>query len=284
MPSEAVADASGTFVHRLADVEPGAQLGAGVRIGPFCRVGADAVLDDRVELISHVSVMGATSIGAGTRVFPQAVLGGEPQNLRHKGSRTTLSIGRDCVIREAVTMHVGSDSDKGATLVGDNCMLMAYSHVAHDCTLGNHVTFANGATLAGHVEIGDHVTIAGLSAVHQFVRIGHHAFIGGMSGVEGDVIPYGMVTGNRGRLRGLNVVGLKRAGLTRSDLQSLRGAYRMLFDRARPVAENVEAVRAAHGGDARVADILDFVTSRGKRIFCVPPASGDRDRSADSDD
>ena len=194
---------------------------------------------------------------------------------------TTLTIGQNCVIRESVTMHVGTDTSRGATVVGDNCMLMAYSHVAHDCILGNHVTFANGATLAGHVEIGDHATIAGLSAIHQFVRIGHHAFVGGMTGVAGDVIPYGMVIGNRARLRGLNVVGLKRAGLSRSELQTLRSAYRMLFDRARTVGENAEAVRAAYGDDPRVADILDFVTNRGKRIFCVPPVKGSESEDAD---
>lgn len=264
-------------IHPTAVVEAGARLGAGVRVGPFCHVGSDVVLADGVELVSHVVVTGATSIGAGTRVHPQAVLGGPPQNIRHKGGRTTLTIGRNCVIREAVTAHVGSDSSHGATVIGDGCMLMAYSHVAHDCTVGNNVIFANGATLGGHVEVGDHVTLGGLSAIHQFVRIGHHAFVGGMTGVPGDIIPYGMVIGNRAKLRGLNVIGLKRAGLSRTELTTLRGAYRMLFDRARPVAENAELVRQAFGNDARVADILDFVTSRGKRIFVVPPVAGAHD-------
>ena len=261
-------------IHPTALVEAGARLGAGVRVGPFCHVGPDVTLSDNVELVSHVVVLGATSIGEGTKVHPQAVLGGPPQNVRHKGGRTTLTIGRNCIIREAVTAHVGSDNSRGATEIGDNCMLMAYSHVAHDCIIGNNVIFANGATLGGHVEIGDNVTLGGLSAVHQFVRIGHHAFVGGATGVPGDVIPYGMVIGNRAKLRGLNIVGLKRAGLTRAELATLRSAYRMLFDRARPVAENAETVRAAFGNDPKVAEILDFVTSRGKRIFCVPPVSG----------
>ncbi|MEX0956019.1 MAG: acyl-ACP--UDP-N-acetylglucosamine O-acyltransferase [Rhizobiaceae bacterium] len=274
MANEPAVQSSGTFIHPLADVAPGAQLGAGVRVGPFCQVGPEAVLHENVELISHVSVMGATEIGAGTRVFPQAVLGGAPQNFKHEGGRTTLTIGRGCTIREMVTAHVGTDTSRGATQVGDNCMLMAYSHVAHDCVLGDHVTFANGVTLGGHVEVGDHAIISGLSAIHQFVRIGHHAFVGGMTGVPGDVIPYGMVIGNRARLRGLNVIGLKRSGLSRAEIHVLRSAYRLLFDRARPVAENVDAVRAAHGDDPRVADILDFVTNRGTRIFCVPAVSG----------
>ncbi|MBN9039566.1 MAG: acyl-ACP--UDP-N-acetylglucosamine O-acyltransferase [Rhizobiales bacterium] len=265
------------IVHPSSIVEPGAELGAGVRIGPFCHVGPDVRLAAGVELKSHVVVTGATSIGEGTVVFPQAVLGEPPQNVRHKGGRTTLTIGRDCVIREAVTAHAGTDTSRGATAIGDGCMLMAYSHVAHDCIVGNNVTFANGATLAGHCEVGDGAILGGLSAVHQFVRIGHHAFVGGTTGIPGDVIPYGMAIGNRARLRGLNIVGLKRSGATRQELQTLRAAYRMLFDRARPVADNVEAVRAAYGQDPRVADILDFVTSRGKRMFCVPAVSGAHD-------
>ncbi len=278
-----MAVASGVEIHPAAVVEAGAQLGTGVHIGPFCHVGPDVTLADNVELMSHVVVTGATRIGEGTKVYPQAVLGGQPQNIRHKGGKTTLAIGRNCLIREAVTVHVGSDSSRGATEIGDDCMLMAYSHVAHDCIIGNNVIFANGATLGGHVEVGDHVTIGGLSAVHQFVRIGHHAFVGGMTGVPGDVIPYGMVIGNRARLRGLNIVGLKRAGLTRAELSTLRSAYRVLFDRARPVAENAEAARAEYGSDPRVADMLDFVTSRGKRIFCVPPVSGTREEDEDAE-
>ena len=270
------------IVHPSSIVEPGAELGTGVRIGPFCHVGPDVRLAAGVELKSHVVVTGATSIGEGTVVFPQAVLGEPPQNVRHKGGRTTLTIGRDCVIREAVTAHAGTDTSRGATAIGDGCMLMAYSHVAHDCVVGNNVTFANGATLAGHCEVGDGAILGGLSAVHQFVRIGHHAFVGGMTGVPGDVIPYGMVIGNRGHLKGLNVVGLKRSGASRQELQTLRAAYRTLFDRTHPVADNAEAVRAAYGRDPRVADILDFVASRGKRMFCVPTVSGVHD--ADDED
>jgi UDP-N-acetylglucosamine acyltransferase len=270
-------------IHPMAVVEAGAELGAGVRIGPFCHVGPDVRLADGVELVSHVAVTGATSLGEGTKVFPHAALGGPPQNVRHKGGRTTLTIGRNCVIREGATAHVGTDTSRGATVIGDDCMLMACSHVAHDCIVGNGVTFANAAVLAGHCEVGDGAILGGLSAIHQFVRIGHHAFIGGKTGVPGDVIPYGMVIGNRGRLKGLNVVGLKRAGASRAELQTLRAAYRMLFDRARPVAENVEAVRAAYGADPRVADIIDFVTSRGKRMFCVPAVSGGHDESDDEE-
>jgi UDP-N-acetylglucosamine acyltransferase len=258
-------------IHPTSIVEPGAQLGVGVRIGPFCHVGADVSLGDRVELVSHVSVAGATTLGEDCKVHPQAALGQPPQNKAHKGSRTVLVIGRNCTIREGVTFHLGSDSNHGETRVGDNGNFLAFTHVAHDCIVGDNVTMANGAVLAGHCEIGDFVTIGGLSAIHQFTRIGHHAFVGGVTGVEGDVIPYGMVVGNRGRLRGLNIIGMKRSGVARSDIHAMRKAYRTIFDPSRPVGENIEVARAELGGSAVVADVIKFMTERGKRHFCVPP-------------
>lgn len=261
---------SAVTVHPLAQVEAGAKLGNGVKIGPFCHVGADVVLDDHVELISHVSVSGATTIGAGTKIYPNASLGGAPQNTSHKGGRTTLTIGRNCVIRECVTVHVGSDNSRGATSIGNNCMLMAYVHVAHDCIVGNNVTFANAAMLAGHVEVDDGVIFGGQSGVHQFVRIGKNAFIGGQAGVARDVIPYAMVIGSRGGLKGLNMVGLKRAGVTKSQLHGLRDAYRQLFDPSRTLTENVEQVRSRFGELPQVADILAFMGDVGRRKFLIP--------------
>lgn len=275
---------SETFIHPSAVVEPGAQLGAGVRVGPFCHVGAEVSLGDGVELVSHVSVSGATTIGAGGKIYPQAVLGGAPQNLRHKGGRTTLVIGNNAVIRECATLNVGSDSSGGETRVGNNAFLMAYAHVAHDCILGDNVIMANNATLAGHVEVGDFVNIGGLAAVHQFVRIGHHAFIAGTAGIAGDVIPYGMAFGNHARLRGFNIIGLKRAGMMRSDIKVLREAYALLFSAERPLAENAEMVRQRHGDMAAVRDIVDFVTQRGKRHFTVPAQGEGNDASGDDRD
>jgi UDP-N-acetylglucosamine acyltransferase len=274
---------SSTSIHPSAIVEKGAQLGAGVRIGPFCHVGGDARLGDNVNLISGVTVLGATTIGDGTVVYPQAVLGGAPQNNKHTGGRTTLTIGRNCVIREAATMHTGSDTGHGTTSVGDNGMFMAYTHVAHDCVVGNNVTFANNASLSGHCEVGDNVIISGMTAVHQFVRVGHHAFLGGMSAIVGDVIPYGMAVGNRAHLRGYNVIGIKRSGLPRSELLALRKAYRMIFDRAHPVAENLETASTVFSGSQAVADVIEFMTSRGKRYFTVP-ALGDDDHDDDGED
>jgi len=266
-----------TSIHPSSVIEEGARLGEGVRIGPFCHISADSIIGDRVELVSHVSVMGATTIGAGTKVYPMATLGAPPQNTKHKGGRTTLVIGENCTIREGVTMHVGTDSSRGETIVGDNGNFLAYAHIAHDCVVGKNATFANGATLGGHCEIGDNVYIGGLSAVHQFVRVGDNAFLGGCSAFVGDVIPYAIAVGNRASLRGLNIVGLKRAGLPRSEIYMLRKAYRTIFDRSRTVGENVELAKAEFAGSPTAMKIIDFIASRGKRHFAVPSLKGDGD-------
>lgn len=268
-----------TFIHPAAIVEAGAQLGVGVRVGPFCHVSAEAVLGDGVELMSHVSILGATTLGEGCKVFPMATLGAAPQNNKHKGGRTTLVIGKNCTMRESVTMHVGTDTSRGETVVGDNGLFLVGAHVAHDCVLGNNVTMANLATLGGHVEVGNNVTLGGLAAVHQMTRIGHHAFVGGAAIVDGDIIPYGMVMGNRARLRGLNVIGMKRSGMARADIFALRKAYKMIFDPARSVADNMPEVEREFAGSAIVRDMLDFIQARGKRHFTVPPL-----RNAVSDD
>lgn len=272
-----------TIVHPSAIVEAGAQLGAGVRIGPFCHVSGEAVLGDRVELVSHVSVLGATTIGEACTVQPMAILGGPPQNTKHKGGRTTLVIGRNCTIREGVTMHRGTDTSRGETTVGENGNFLAYSHIAHDCIVGRNVTMANVATLGGHVEVGDFVTLGGLCAVHQLVRIGHHAFAGGGTVIVGDVIPYGMVEGNRARLRGLNVIGMRRSGVSKTDIMALRRAYKDLFDRRRPVSENRLALEERSAGSAIVMEMLDFMSSRGKRHFTVPPLKGTVDAESETE-
>ena len=257
-------------IHPSAVVESGARLGAGVKIGPFCHVGGNVALGDDVELLSHVSVQGHTTVGRKTRVWPQATLGAQPQNFKHSGKPTELIIGQNCVIREGTTAHVGSDASGGKTIIGDECYLMAYSHVAHDCTVGDHVVMANGAHLAGHCKVGDYVTISGLTAVHQFVRIGHHAFVGGCSALVGDLIPYGTAAGNRAVLRGFNITGMKRSGMARADIVTLRKAYRMLFDRSRAISESALAVRKEFADNAAVVEIVDFLTGRAKRYYCVP--------------
>jgi UDP-N-acetylglucosamine acyltransferase len=273
-----------TSIHPSSIVEEGARLGEGVRIGPFCHISADAIVGDRVELVSHVSVMGATTIGAATKVYPMATLGAPPQNTKHKGGRTTLVIGENCTIREGVTMHVGTDSSRGETSVGANGNYLAYAHIAHDCVVGKNATFANGATLGGHCEIGDNVYIGGLTAVHQFVRIGDNAFIGGCSAVVGDVIPYAIAAGNRAKLRGLNIIGLKRSGLPRAEIYLLRKAYRTMFDRSRTVGENVELAKAEFVSSPAAMKMIDFIASRGKRQYTVPPLKGGDDDDSGDDE
>ncbi|RWB72523.1 MAG: acyl-ACP--UDP-N-acetylglucosamine O-acyltransferase [Mesorhizobium sp.] len=274
-----------TSIHPSSVVEEGARLGKGVRIGPFCHISADSIIGDRVELVSHVSVMGASTIGAGTKVYPMATLGAPPQNTKHKGGRTTLIVGENCTIREGVTMHVGTDSSRGETSVGDNGNFLAYAHIAHDCVVGKNATFANGATLGGHCEIGDNVYIGGLTAVHQFVRIGDNAFIGGCSAVVGDIIPYAIAAGNRAKLRGLNIIGLKRSGLPRSEIYLLRKVYRSIFDRSRSVAENIDLARAEFGSSSPAATkMIDFIAGGGKRHYAVPPLKGGGDDDSGDDE
>ncbi|ESW91224.1 MULTISPECIES: acyl-ACP--UDP-N-acetylglucosamine O-acyltransferase [unclassified Mesorhizobium] len=273
-----------TVIHPSSVIEAGAQIGEGARIGPFCHVGPDTVIGDRVELVSHVSVIGATTIGASTKVYPMAILGGPPQNTKHKGGRTTLVIGENCTIREGVTMHVGTDSSRGETTIGNNGNFLAYAHIAHDCVVGKNATFANQATLGGHCEVGDNVYIGGLTAVHQFVRIGDNAFLGGCSAIVGDVIPYAIAVGNRASLRGLNIIGLKRAGLPRSEIHLLRKAYKTIFDRSRTVGENIEFAKAEFASSPTAMKIVDFIAGRGKRHYAVPSLKGSDGDDTDDED
>lgn len=273
-----------TFIHATAVVEAGAQLGAGVRVGPFCHVAPEAVLGDGTELHGHVTIMGQTTMGEGCQVYPGAVLGAPPQNFKHKGGPTTLEIGSGCTIREGATLHCGTDTSRGRTTVGDNCYFMAYSHVGHDCSIGDNVTMANYAGLGGHAEIGDNVIISGYAAVHQFVRIGHHAFLGGYAAVVGDVIPYGMAVGDRAHLRGFNVIGLKRSGMSRAELTTLRQAYRLLFSRERPMAENLAAVAEQFSESVAVMDIVRFLEGRKRRNLTVPALGREADDNVDEAD
>jgi UDP-N-acetylglucosamine acyltransferase len=262
-------------IHPTAIVEPGARLAASVKIGPFCLVGAEVELGEGVELLSHVVVAGRTSVGAGTRILPFAVIGHPPQDMKYRGEKSRLIIGRNNVIREHVTMNPGTEGGGMVTQVGDDCLFMVGVHVAHDCILGNNVIMANNATLAGHVVIGDHAVFGGLSAVHQFVRIGPHAMVGGVSGVERDVIPYGSVVGDRARLSGLNIVGMQRRGFSREDIQALRTAYQMLFgSETGTLVERRDAVAKRFGEVQPVREVLDFIAADSTRGLCQPKANG----------
>ena len=258
------------IIHPTALVENGARLGTGVRIGPFCTVGPHVDLGDGCELVSHVVLAGHTRVGTRTRIFPFAAIGNAPQDLRYKGEPTTLEIGSDCIIREGVTMNTGTPNGTGKTIVGSRCFFLTQSHVAHDCRVGDNVILTNNVMLAGHCKIGDFAIIGGGAGIHQFVRVGPHAFIGGLSGVENDVIPYGMVLGNRAYLAGLNIIGLRRRGFSRDQIHDLRRAYRLLFAQEGTLAERVEDVAEEFAKHPTVHEILDFIRDGGDRAICTP--------------
>ena len=257
-------------IHVTAVVAPGAQIGADVSIGPYCCIGSQVVIESGVTLRAHVVVDGRTTIGAHTAVYPFASIGLAPQHQGFKGEPSVLTIGHHNVIREHVTINPGTADGTMATRIGDHGFFMVGAHVAHDCRIGDHVIMANNATLGGHVELGDNVVIGGLSAVHQFVRIGRHAMVGGMSGVARDVIPFGMAVGNRARLTGLNLVGLKRRGMARTDIHALRVAYRQIFEGEGPMVERLERVVMTLGDSPPVMGLVDFIRDASPRSLCRP--------------
>ena len=259
-----------THVHPTAVIEKGAEMASGVKIGPYCVVGGNVRLGSGVELKSHVVVDGHTTIGDETVVFPFASLGHAPQDLKYKGEKSELLIGKRNKIREHVTMNPGTEGDRMKTVVGDNCLFMMSSHVAHDCIVGNNVILANNATLAGHVEVGDFSIIGGLSAVHQFVRIGPFAMIGGMSGVEHDVIPFGLVKGERAHLAGLNYIGLERRGFTKEQVQLLLKAFRQLFEGTGTLSERTEKVANDYKNEQAVMRVIDFIRAKEGRSLLQP--------------
>jgi UDP-N-acetylglucosamine acyltransferase len=258
-------------VHATAVVEAGARLGDDVHIGPFCHVGAEVALGDGVVLKSHAVVVGRTTVGARTQIFPFASIGHQPQDLKYRGEPSTLSIGSECLVREGVTMNPGTEGGGMATVIGDRCAFLANSHVGHDCKVGSNVIFSNNVMLAGHVSVGDFAILGGGAAVIQFSRVGAHAFLGGMSGLETDLIPYGMALGNRAYLSGLNIIGLQRRGFSREDIHTLRRAYRLLFADEGTLMERLDDVDKEFDQPA-VKEIVAFIRAGGKRSLCVPHA------------
>lgn len=259
-------------IHPTAIVAEGAQIAKGVSIGPYSIIGPQVALGEGVTLRSHVNLEGDTQIGKGCEIYPFASIGAVPQDLKYKGEPTKLIVGENCVIREHVTMNLGTEGGGGITRVGDNCLFMAAAHVAHDCQVGNHVILANNATIAGHVEVGDFSILGGLSGVHQFVRIGPHAMIGGMAAVDNDIIPFGSVMGNRAQLAGLNIVGMKRRNFERAEIDVLRNAYRVLFkEKHGSLQERAGTLsKELPEGDSPARLVIDFVLAGGNRHFCVP--------------
>ncbi|NRG18705.1 acyl-ACP--UDP-N-acetylglucosamine O-acyltransferase [Rhizobiales bacterium] len=260
-----------TKIHPSAVIEDGAVLGADVAIGPFCHVGPDVRLGDGVELKSHAVVAGHTTIGANTRIYPFASVGHQAQDLKYRGEHATLEVGANCLIREGVTLNSGTEGGGGKTVIGDNCAFLANSHVGHDSTLGNNIILSNNVMIAGHVTVQDNVIFGGGAAVIQFTRVGAHAFVGGLAGLENDLIPFGMVTGNRARLQGLNLVGLKRRGFPRDQIHALRNAYKAMFESVEGTLKSrTEKVRDEFPDQPLVAELVEFVLSEEDRKFCTP--------------
>ncbi|WP_170445844.1 acyl-ACP--UDP-N-acetylglucosamine O-acyltransferase [Ruegeria arenilitoris] len=256
-------------IHPSAIIEDGAQIGQGCVVGPFCHVGPQVRLGDRVELKSHVVVTGDTSIGDDCVIFNFSVIGEIPQDLKFGGENTRLEIGKRNRIREHVTVNTGTEGGGGVTRIGDDCLLMAGVHVAHDVQIGNRVIMVNHSGAAGHCIIEDDVIIGGISGLHQWVRVGRGAIIGALTMVPNDVIPYGLVQASRGELEGLNLVGLKRRGVSRADISALRAAFRELSE-----GEGTFMDRAKRLGDSTDSDyvrqIVEFVTGESDRSFLTP--------------
>ena len=255
-------------VHPTALVDPAARLGPGVTVGPFCTVGPEVVLEAGVTLRSHVVVEGDTVVGEGTTVWPFAVLGAIPQDLKYAGERSRLRIGARNRIREHVTMHLGTEGGGGETRVGDAGLFMAGAHVAHDAQVGDRVVVANSAAIAGHCVIGNDVILGGLSGIHQWVRVGHGAIVGALAMVTHDVIPFGLVQGPRGTLDGLNLVGLRRRGVPRDDIAALRHAFEALAAEGGSFAERARGLEASESPAVR--EVAAFILGGTDRQFLTP--------------
>ncbi len=253
-------------IHPSAVIGSEVKLGDNVQIGPFCILEGQVMIGDNTVIKSHVVMEGHITIGSNCVIYPFASFN-DPQDLKFGGEATKIVIGNNNVIREYATIQKGTESGGGITVIGDDCLLMVGTHIAHDCVIGNNVICANLATLAGHVEVGDNAVIGGLSAVHQWVRIGAGAMIGGMSPVARDVPPYAMVTANRAELEGVNLVGLKRQGCDRKDILATKQAMDMLFKESGHLEEKIANVQKEFVGNKLVAQIIDFISADSRRSF-----------------
>jgi len=255
-------------IHPTAVVDPKARIGEDVHIGPYCVIGADVTLGDRVRLLSHVVIDGHSSLGADCEVHPFAVLGHPPQHTRYQGEASTLEIGHHCVIREHVTMHPGTAIDSMTTRIGNHGLFLVGAHVAHDCVVGDHAIFANNASLGGHAKIGHHVMMGGFATVQQWCRVGDHAMVASQTAVDSDVIPFAIAVGNRAGLTGINVIGLSRRGFDEDSIAALRALYRELFRGEGVFRDRLAAARAAHGGNPEAAEIFAFIDAAGRNGVC----------------
>ena len=257
------------MIHNSSVIDKKATIGKDVKIGPFCYIGPEVQIGDNVELISNVHIEGNTKLGQETKVFPFASIGTKPQDLKYKGEANSLEIGENNIIREYVTINPGTEGGGGKTVIGNNCLLMISSHIAHDCNIGNNVVIANNVPLGGHVTIEDSVVIGGNSAVQQFTRIGRLAMIGGMTGVLKDVIPFGLSFGNRNYLRGINIIGLKRKKYDNKKIMELDKAYKKIFS-SRNLHENLSKINGEYKENDLVKEVINFIEKDKKRPICIP--------------
>ena len=257
-------------IHPTAIIDNAAKLGSDVSIGAYSVIGPDVTIGDGVKLHSHVVIDGCTFVGAGCEVFPFATLGGAPQHTRYEGEASELIIGENNLMREYVNMHPGTKVGNMKTIIGDNNLFYVGAHVAHDCVVGNHVILGNHVGVGGHVTIGDYAYLGGYSAIHQFVRIGEHAIIGGGTAVTADVIPYGLASGPRGALHGLNLVGLRRRGFEKETLKALKKAYAGLFSSEGLFKENLAKIKAELGEHDMVEKLVQFIEDGADRHLCQP--------------
>jgi len=257
------------MIHKTAIIDPKAKISSNITIGAYSVIGPDVEIDKNTIIHSHVNISGHTKIGKENKIYPFASIGNDPQDLKYNGEETRLIIGDKNTIREYVTINPGTIGGGGKTLIGDNCLFMISSHIAHDCLVGNNVILANNVPLGGHAIIEDNVVIGGNSAVQQFTRIGKMAMIGGMTGVLNDVIPYGLSTGNRNCLQGLNLIGLRRSKFENKEILGLSEAYKEIFA-TKNIMENISNLNISFKENVLVKEVIKFITKDKKRSICTP--------------
>ena len=259
------------MIHSTAIIHPDANVSESVKVGPYCVIGKDVKIGSNCRLHNHVVVDGHVIIGDETQIFSFASIGSEPQDLKFKGEKTEIIIGENCKIREYCTINPGTIGGGGVTKVGNNCLLMVGTHVAHDCLISENVIFANHSTLAGHVNIERNVVVGALSAIHQFTRVGEGSMIGGMSGITGDVPPFCTAIGNRAKLNGLNIVGLKRNKVNKTEISELRKVYNYIFgSNELTFKERVEEIKKEKKSFYTIKKLLNFISEESNRSFCLP--------------
>ena len=257
------------MIHRTAIIDPKAKISSNVKIGPYSIIGPNVEIDDDVIIQSHVNISGYTIIGKNNKIFPMTSIGSDPQDLKYKGEKTSLNIGANNIIREYVTINTGTIQGGNVTRVGSNNLFMIGAHIAHDCTIGDNIVMANNSAVAGHAEIEDFVIIGAKCGIQQFTRIGKMAMIGGMTGVSRDVIPYGLSTGNRNFLNGINVVGLRRDKVKNTEIIGLTEAYKEIF-KSKNLSENLSKLNGKFKDNILVKEVLEFINKDKKRPICTP--------------